>query len=66
MNEKINKLAIISATMMLFLLTACSNTYKKPLPSSGVTAKKVGSESYESFKSAYDELKTAFFTKREK
>ena len=61
MNKNVNKLTIISSVTMLLLLTSCSN-YHKPLSSSGVKMKDVASESYESFKGAVEELKTAFFT----
>jgi len=60
-----NKLIITSSLSLLLLLTSCSNSYKKPLPSSGVEAKEVASESYGSFKEALDELKNAFFTTKE-
>jgi len=56
MNQFIKILAFIS----IFSLTACSG-YKKPLPDSGVTAKEVASESYDTFKNSLQELKSAFF-----
>jgi len=52
---------LILITATLFLITACSNAYKKPLPSSGVKMKDVASESYETLKVSVKELKTAFF-----
>ena len=65
MNKNFNTLSIISTVVLLLLLTSCSN-YKKPLPDSGVTVKDVTSESYETLKVSYQELKTAFFSERKK
>ena len=61
MNQNITKLAQNLIFLSLLFITACSTLDKPISKTSNTTMRDVATESYTTFKSSVNELKTAFF-----